>query len=112
MISGTAAIQTLLNRPDMQFQVQRNAAGTADEPVPTCINIDGSGQAGPARRFLELTKAFGDNGAVISICEPSYGPAMQALVQQGRFPAGAAAALQSRQIAEECLPARTALVLG
>jgi hypothetical protein len=80
--SGAAAIQAILNRPDMEFKVQRNMAGTADEPVPTCISSAGAGSAAPARRFLELTKEFGDNGVVTSICEPSYENALKVIIDK------------------------------
>jgi hypothetical protein len=82
VITGAAGIQTILNRPDMEFKVQRNMAGTADEPVPTCISPSGSGSAAPARRFLELTKEFGENGAVTSICEPSYANAFTVIIDR------------------------------
>jgi hypothetical protein len=80
--SGAAAIQAILNRADMQFKVQRNMAGTAEEPVPVCISSTGSGSAGPTRRFLELAKEFGDNSAVTSICEPSYAPALSVIIDR------------------------------
>jgi hypothetical protein len=82
VFSGAHDIDTILARPDMQFKVQRNTASTADEPVPTCISAAGDGSAAPARRFLELTKAFGDNGLVTSICEDEYGSALQVLVDR------------------------------
>jgi hypothetical protein len=80
--SGAAAIQAILNRPDMEFKVQRNMTGLADEPVPTCISSAGAGSAAPARRFLDLTKEFGDNGVVTSICEPSYENALKVIIDK------------------------------
>jgi hypothetical protein len=81
-VSGAAAIQALLARPDMRFQVRRNGANTADEPVPTCVSPSGAGSAAPARRFLELAEAFGSNGVVTSICEDEYGSALQVLIDK------------------------------
>jgi hypothetical protein len=80
--SGTAAIDRILARPDMQFKVQRNLAMTADEPVPTCVSSKGDGSAAPARRFLELAKAFGDDGIVSSICEDEYAQVLRVLVDR------------------------------
>jgi hypothetical protein len=76
------SIDRLLARPDMQFKVQRNQANTADEPVPTCVSASGDGSAAPARRFLELSKAFGDNGIASSICEDEYASVMNVLVDR------------------------------
>lgn len=81
-VSGSAPIQAVLDRDDMQFKVQRNAANTADEPVPTCISPAGDGNAAPGRRFLALTKAFGDNGVVGSICEPTYAPLLSVVADR------------------------------
>jgi len=80
--TGTAAIDMILARPDMQFKVQRNMAGNADEPVPTCISAKGDGSAAPARRFLELTKQFGENGVVTSVCEDDYTPALKVVIDK------------------------------
>jgi hypothetical protein len=63
-------IDALLARDDMQFRVERNPAGTADQPVPTCGGADGT--AAPGRRFLALSKEFGENGVVASICASDY----------------------------------------
>jgi hypothetical protein len=78
--SGSEDIDALLARPDMQFSVQRNQAQTADEPVPTCVSAQGDGSAAPARRYLELAEAFGDNGLVTSICEDNYDAIGEAVV--------------------------------
>ncbi|HEX6245203.1 MAG TPA: hypothetical protein VFZ61_29980, partial [Polyangiales bacterium] len=82
VVSGTAPVEAVLSHADMQFRVQRNESQTADEPVPTCLNAAGDGSAAPGRRFLELTKAFGDNGLAGSICEPTYAPLLQAVVDR------------------------------
>jgi hypothetical protein len=78
--SGSDAIELLLARPDMQFGVRRNAAMTADEPVASCVSASGDGSAAPARRYLELAEAFGDNGLVTSICEDQYGAIAEAVI--------------------------------
>jgi hypothetical protein len=70
--SGEANFAELLERPDMQFTQRRNASGTDDEPVPTCVSEHGDGSAAPGRRFLEVAAAFGDHGLAASICEDSY----------------------------------------
>jgi hypothetical protein len=70
--SGAAELQQILDRPDMKFSTRRNASGTDDEPVPTCISESGDGSAAPGRRYLEVAKAFGANGVVTSICEDEY----------------------------------------
>jgi hypothetical protein len=80
--SGTAAIQAILERDDMKFKTRLNASGQADEPVPTCESARGDGSAAPARRFLELTKAFDTNGVVTSICEDGYGEALQVIIDK------------------------------
>ncbi|HEX6239510.1 MAG TPA: hypothetical protein VFZ61_01400 [Polyangiales bacterium] len=79
--SGAAAIQELLERDDMQFQTRANPVTGNDEPLPTCLSDNGGGSA-PGRRFLELSKAFGDNGLVTSICESSYGPVLEVLAEK------------------------------
>jgi hypothetical protein len=70
--TGAAALQKVLDRPDMQFMVRRNMSNTDDEPVPTCISESGDGSAAPGRRYLEVAKGFGENGLVTSICEDEY----------------------------------------
>jgi hypothetical protein len=70
--SGAQAMEKLLARPDMQFMVRRNVSNTDDEPVPTCISESGDGSAAPGRRYLEVAKAFGEQGVVTSICEDQY----------------------------------------
>jgi hypothetical protein len=80
--TGTAAIDMILAREDMKFKVQRNQAMTADEPVPTCISAKGDGSAAPARRFLELTKAFDQNGVVTSVCEDQYNDALKVVIEK------------------------------
>jgi hypothetical protein len=80
--SGAAPLDALLARPDMQFATRRNMAGTDDEPVPTCISESGAGGAAPGRRYLEVAKAFGDNGVVTSICEDEYQSLLDVLVKK------------------------------
>jgi hypothetical protein len=80
--TGAAELQMILDRPDMQFMVQRNQSGTDDEPVPTCISESGDGSAAPGRRYLEVAKAFGDNGVVTSICEDEYNSLLQVLIDK------------------------------
>lgn len=79
---GSSNLDALLERSDMQFQARLNAAGTADEPVPACSSDQGHGTAAPGRRFVELSKEFGDNGLVASICENDYAPVIQAVAGQ------------------------------
>jgi hypothetical protein len=80
--TGAAALDMILNRPDMQFMVMRNQANTDDAPVPTCTSEDGAGDAAPGRRYLELIKAFGENGVVTSICEDEYQSLLQVLIKK------------------------------
>ena len=78
--TGATSIQELLDRDDMQFRVELNQVGTADQPVATCSGTDGD--AAPGRRFLELSKAFGDNGMVSSICASDYSAVIGALIEK------------------------------
>jgi hypothetical protein len=80
--SGSADLQKILDRPDMKFDTRRNAAGTDDEPVPTCISESGDGSAAPGRRYLEVAKAFGSNGVVTSICEDEYLSLLDTLIDK------------------------------
>jgi hypothetical protein len=68
--------------PDMQFRVQRNMAGNADEPVPTCISAPA-----PAARPLHAAsssspRSSATNGLVTSICEPSYENTLKVIVDR------------------------------
>jgi hypothetical protein len=79
---GEAAIDAVLASDAMQFRVQRNQPQTADEPVPACTSIRGDGVAAPARRLLQVTKSFGDNAIVSSICEDEYASALNTLLEK------------------------------
>jgi hypothetical protein len=79
---GAAALDKLLARPDMQFGVRPNASGTDQEPVPTCTSESGDGSAAPGRRYLEVAKAFDQNGLVTSICEDEYGTLLNSLIDK------------------------------
>ena len=75
---GSDALSALLERPDMAFAPQQIPGTTVQVPTPVCVSAQ-DGAAAPARRFLEVAKAFGDNGIATSICEDDYRPAIDLL---------------------------------
>jgi hypothetical protein len=78
--NGSATLAAILERPDMQFTTRASSIVSNEEaPVPTCISGQGDGSAAPARRLLQLTRAFGDNGMAASICEDDYQATVQLL---------------------------------
>jgi hypothetical protein len=51
--------------------------------MPSCIGTDSTGattRAFPPRRIVQLAQLFGSNGIVQSICQPDFGPAMDAII--------------------------------
>ena len=57
-------------------------------------NIVGSG-ASPARRITEVVRGFGENGVIQSICQDSFEPAIDAVID-----------VIARQLGDVCLPRR------
>jgi hypothetical protein len=47
-----------------------------------CVAESNAGRADPARRMVEVAKAFGQNGVITSICEEDYGPALSAVISK------------------------------
>jgi hypothetical protein len=78
--TGASAMTALLERADMAFKSRPNAAGTSDEPVPACSSAGGT--AAPGRRFLELSRQFGDNAVAGSICEDEFSPVLNAVIDR------------------------------
>lgn len=48
---------------------------------PAC-DLEGTGFALPARRTVEAVAAFGDNGVVQSICDPTFGQALRGITSR------------------------------
>ena len=51
--------------------------------MPSCAGTDSTGastKAFPPRRIVQLAQLFGSNGIVQSICQPDFGPAMDAII--------------------------------
>jgi hypothetical protein len=87
-VGGKPALQGeeiagLLGRPDMQFMVRASTlSASEEEPSPVCVSARGDGSAAPGRRFLQVARAFGDNGIAASICEDDYGGVVELLGQR------------------------------
>lgn len=71
-----AHFEQLLARPEMQA-VEGDLDGRVGVRAirPVCKG------AAPARRIVEVARAFGRNGVVHSICDDNFGPAMDAIVE-------------------------------
>jgi hypothetical protein len=72
----------LLALPEMQFRQRPDAPGL---PAPSCIRDNAeyparTDSASPGRRFVQVAKGFGENGAVHSICADDYTPALDHVV--------------------------------
>jgi hypothetical protein len=81
--SGTSELNALLHEPSMAFvPMPVPGSPTTSMPTPACVSKSGDGSASPGRRFVELAKAFGDNGIITSICEDEYNSAMLTLIQR------------------------------
>lgn len=73
-------LDELLLAPEMQ--VMEQTEGDQISLKPSCISPKNDGKADPARRMVELAKAFGENGVVTSICEDDYGPALASVISK------------------------------
>jgi hypothetical protein len=80
--SGKETLDAILARDDMKFVAQPQTGGTGEEPRPVCISPSGDSRAAPARRFLQVASAFGENGVVTSICEEEYGSALKTVIDK------------------------------
>jgi len=79
--SGTTELDTILGLERMKF-VPRNIPGSMNlEPTPACESAT-DGSAAPARRMVQVAKAFGDNGVVTSICENEYQSALSVIIKK------------------------------
>jgi hypothetical protein len=79
LASGEHDLDEILNDPRMAFVPDERTAG--DTPTPACSHTRETGElveATPARRLLEVARAFGDHAVVASICEETFaGPVEQ-----------------------------------
>lgn len=80
--SGAQQLSALLGNPDMQLTARPIQGSPRQELTPACVSFTGAGLAVPGRRFIELAKAFGDNGAISSICEDEFGSALNVLTKK------------------------------
>ncbi len=91
-----------LEHPEMQIRLTTVSSPDGDdiheEFAPACVRKDESGnevtRAVPGRRFVKVAEEFGPNGAVSSICNDDWGPAM------GRF----AEMIAERLATNSCYP--------
>lgn len=76
------SLDQILTLPEMQ--VAEDTTSVRGQPTqvprPACRANGGAGDAAPARRMVEVARAFGSNGVVTSICEDDYGPALNAIL--------------------------------
>lgn len=69
----------LLADPRMEERI--NPARPRGQLFPAC-DLEGTGFALPARRMVETVAAFGDNGVVQSICDPTFGQALRGITSR------------------------------
>ncbi|HEX5660744.1 MAG TPA: hypothetical protein VFX59_26305 [Polyangiales bacterium] len=72
-------LDAILARADMQFE--EDVAEGKNNPKTSCISSQGD-KAYPPRRFLEVAKAFGEDAVVHSICDDSFAPALDRLIER------------------------------
>jgi hypothetical protein len=77
----------ILALPAMQFTTDPDTAGSV--PAPSCTRPSSDparaarvDKAYPARRFVEVAKAFGASSVLHSICADSYTPALNTLIDK------------------------------
>jgi hypothetical protein len=76
-------IKEILERGDMQFAED----GNTGLPRPSCVRDNPmmpgrSDKASPPRRFLQVADAFGPNAVIHSICDDTYAPALDRLIER------------------------------
>ncbi len=76
-----ASIDQILARDDMQFG-DDDRDGIPNIACLTATNPQRPDKAYPGRRFLEVAKGFDDDAVVFSICEDSYAPALDRLIER------------------------------
>jgi hypothetical protein len=64
----------------MQEMIDPTTAVPADDLVPSCNTA--TGLAYPPRRIVQVAKGFGENAVVQSICQSSFAPALQPIVER------------------------------
>jgi hypothetical protein len=74
--TGNDDPDSILALDEMQF-----AVGTGGLPRQSCVSAQGD-VAYPPRRFLEVAKAFGDDAVLHSICDDSFAPALDRLIER------------------------------
>ncbi|HEY6880938.1 MAG TPA: hypothetical protein VI299_23095 [Polyangiales bacterium] len=72
-------IDDILARDELQFGFPANDQNAV--PFTSCISSQGD-KAYPPRRFLEVAKGFGDDAIIHSICDDSYSPALEKLIDR------------------------------
>jgi hypothetical protein len=77
---GVQDFDGILALPDMQFKEAEPDANGNILPVPACNTSDGV--AYPARRFVEVAKAFGTNGIIRSICRDDFSSALTSIIDK------------------------------
>jgi hypothetical protein len=73
------SLDDVLNMPEMAY---REDGAERPTLLPACVAANDAGDADPARRMVEVAKAFGGNGVITSICEDDYGPALTTVIQR------------------------------
>lgn len=76
-----AFYDALLANPMMQEQVDDLGTPSPDDDVMTPVCDTAIGRAYPARRIVEVARAFGVNGMVQSICEADFGGPMSTILR-------------------------------
>jgi hypothetical protein len=84
------SLEQILQRPDMRF-----SDNILTGARPACTAAGGAGTATPARRIVETAIGFGENGVITSICEDTYGAALDAII--GKI---------AGKLSGQCLPRR------
>jgi hypothetical protein len=99
--------QTILDDERMRHVIVDGEQGPSTDLRPSCglgapppppgapVIAHNGGKADPPRRIVEVARAFGENGLVQSICQDSFTPAMQAIID-----------LISVRLGPVCLPRR------
>lgn len=71
--------EALLADPRMAERINPDRA--RGQLFPAC-DLEGTGFALPARRMVRAVAAFGDNGVVQSICDPTFGQALRGITSR------------------------------
>jgi hypothetical protein len=83
--------KTILDHPRMQEVPDPSLPPMQGNLTPSCTNAESV--AYPPRRIVEVAQGFGANGTVHSICEPNFGPAVDAIID-----------VIAKQLGAVCLP--------